>query len=289
MACPRCNGRLIWEERSWTTAGEDPGHWSCKACGGVIYPERIGLPNVPKQVEIGKEEDKEPVSYHLDSKKEEEIKKLLKTASVREIVAKTGVAKNTIARIRDESFTKEEREKLKRSATIRGRNKRELEKGERKTDLQNVDENIPRIIPPPELGGKGGREIMTEEKKGCTNPRCTQQNPQPIGEFNKNAARPSGRESRCRTCTAQAQRDRKAAIEKMYGTGTGRSRKNSGNGRRKKQLRDPGPGLALSPSGPTVPPETITIDAQLLRAVKKSAVLDFVKNDLPKMVEEAFA
>jgi hypothetical protein len=35
--------------------------------------------------------------------------------------------------------------------------------------------------------------------------------------------------------------------------------------------------------------EAVTLDAQLLKAVKKSAILDFVKNDLPRMIEEAFA
>jgi hypothetical protein len=32
----------------------------------------------------------------------------------------------------------------------------------------------------------------------------------------------------------------------------------------------------------------VTLDAQLLKVVKKSAILDFVKNDLPRMIEEAF-
>ena len=289
MACPKCNGRLAWQERSWTTAGEDPGHWRCIACGEVIYPEGIGLPNVPKQVEIGKEEDKEPVSYHLDSKKEEEIKKLLKTNSIREIVAKTGVAKNTIMRIRNENFTKEERAMMGKSNLIKGRNKREFEGEEPKKDLQNDGRNIPKIIPSADSGGKGGQEIMTEQTQTCTNPKCPKPNPQPIGEFNKNAARPSGHESRCRTCTAQAQRDRKAAIEKAA---SGRSGKAPGNGRRRGQprsLRSARSHLPESAANKPYISEAVTLDSQLLRAVKKSAILDFVKNDLPKMVEEAFA
>ena len=289
MACPKCNGRLVWQERSWTTAGEDPGHWSCIACGEVIYPERIGLPNVLKQVEIGKGEDKEPMSYHLDPKKEEEIKKLLKTDSIREIVAKTGVAKNTIMRIRNENFTKEERATLGRSSLVRGRNKRELEGEGTRKDLQNDGRNIPKIIPSTDSGGKGGQKNMIEETQVCMNPKCPKSNPQPIGEFNKNVARPSGHESRCRTCTAQAQRDRKAAIEKAA---SGRSGKAPRNGRRRGQPRSLRPVRSHLPESAADKPyisEAVTLDSQLLRAVKKSAILDFVKNDLPKMVEEAFA
>ncbi len=100
MPCPKCNGRLVWRDRSWTSVGEDPGHWSCIACGKVTYPNE-------------------------------------------------------------------------------------------------------------------GRDQKTmSEMKTCTNPKCPKPNPQPISEFNKNAARPSGLESHCRTCTAQAQRDRKARQEK---------------------------------------------------------------------------
>ena len=36
-------------------------------------------------------------------------------------------------------------------------------------------------------------------------------------------------------------------------------------------------------------PDAVTLDAQLLKAVKKSAVMDFVKNDLPKMIEERYS
>src|SRR4030065_13876 len=162
MPCLKCKGKLVWKERSWTAAGEDPGHWSCIMCGEVVYPERDGLPKSPQnipfaEIAIRGEGDKELMSYHLDSKKEEEIKKLLKTASVRDIVAKTGVASNTIKRIRNQNFTPEERAMLGRSSLIRGRNKRELEKEGPKTDLQNDGRNIPKII----HGGKGGQEIMT--------------------------------------------------------------------------------------------------------------------------------
>ena len=123
---------------------------------------------------------------------------------------------------------------------------------------------------------------MTEETKSCTNPKCPRQNPQLIGEFNKNAARPSGRESRCRTCTTQAQRDFVANRKKTL----------SGNGKKKRVIQDLGP--VRRPSSDPLPKksvisEAVTLDAQLLKAVKKSAILDFVKNDLPRMIEEAFA
>ena len=50
MACPKCQGKLTWEERSWTTAGEDPGHWRCIACGSVIYPGTTRMQKVSKSI-----------------------------------------------------------------------------------------------------------------------------------------------------------------------------------------------------------------------------------------------
>jgi len=134
-----------------------------------------------------------------------------------------------------------------------------------------------------ESKAEGGQEIMTkvEETQVCSNPQCPKQNPQLIGEFNKNAARPSGHKSRCRTCTAQAQRDRKVAIQR----GAGRKHRPS-------NIQKPRPNRLPSsdpPSVKSVISEAVTLDAQLLKAVKKSAILDFVKNDLPRMIEEAFA
>lgn len=49
------------------------------------------------------------MSNNLDPQKEEEIKALLKTDSIRKIVEKTGVAKNTITRIKNENLTEEEK------------------------------------------------------------------------------------------------------------------------------------------------------------------------------------
>jgi hypothetical protein len=242
----------------------------------------------------------EDMSNQLDHEREEKVKALLKTHSVREITKETGLAKNTIARIRNENLTEAERATLKRSANIKGRNKRELKKKESRPDLQNDGRNIPKIIPSTNSDGRGGRKIMIEETKACQNPKCPKPNPQLIGEFNKNAARPTGRESRCRTCTAQAQRDRKIATERASSGGRRHSlRLGRAYGSERKQRR-PKPSTIQKPRSnrlpsPDPPPtksvisEAVTLDAQLLKAVKKSAILDFVKNDLPRMIEEAFA
>lgn len=267
----------------------------CQYCGGAVvlekaygpYPERLVCISCSREVkqDSPKNDGEEAMSYHLKPEKEEEVKALLETHSIREIIAKTGVAYNTIVRIRDETFTEQEKAELRKRATVRGASRRELRKRDPAADLQKEGQNIPKIIPPAlfsnDSNKKGGQEIMTEGTKVCTNPKCPKTNPQPIGEFNKNAARPDGHESRCRTCTAQAQRDRKIAIQK------------AGDGRKKKKVgRNPRPVRSPSPDPPLkegVISEAVTLDAQLLRAVKKSAILDFVKNDLPRMVDEAFA
>ena len=234
----------------------------CFSCGRE--PEKRG--------EVPDNEGEDTMAYHLKPEKEEEVRALLKDYSIREIVTKTGVASETIRRIRNKNFTEGEKAELKKRATVKGRNKRELEK--REPNLQNDGQNIPKNIPSNNSDGRGGQEIMAEETKVCT--KCGGP-PKPITEFNKNAARPDGHESRCRVCTAQHQRDYVAMKKK----GT------DGNGRKKRQPRDPWPGRSLS--APTIPSEAVTLDAQLLRAVKKSAILDFIKNELPRMVEEAFA
>jgi hypothetical protein len=105
----------------------------CEFCGGlIIHDEGYGL-NEPRDhcFSCGREPKSEVImANNLDPQKEEEVKALLKTHSVREIVKETGVAKNTIYRIRNENFTDQERAELKKSANIKGRNKREVEKGE---------------------------------------------------------------------------------------------------------------------------------------------------------------
>ena len=60
-----------------------------------------------------------------------------------------------------------------------------------------------------------------------------------------------------------------------------------GNGRKKRKVQKPESVRSLSPN--PIISDAVTLDAQLLRAVKKSAILDFIKNELPRMVEEAFA
>ena len=220
------------------------------------------------------------MSNWLKPEKEEKVRALLKDYSIREIVGKTGVAKNTITQIRNKNFTEEERAELKKRANVKGRNKRELKKRELGADLQNNGRNIPKNIPSTNSDGRGGQKIMVEGTKVCMNPKCGRTNPQPITEFNKNAARPDGHESRCRVCRAQTQRDRVARLAEKEKGGPG-------NGRRKRQPRDPGPVRSLSPN--PIISDAVTLDAQLLRAVKKSAILDFIKNELPRMVEETFA
>jgi hypothetical protein len=216
---------------------------------------------------------------HLDPKKEEEVKLLLKTASVRQITAKTGVAKNTITRIRNENFTEPERAELKKTANVRGRSGGELKKSEPTGDLQSNS------IPTTELDGKGGQETMSEQTQVCTNPKCPKPNPQPIGEFNKNAARPSGHESRCGTCTAQAQRDRRAAIEKASAASASRSRKAPGNGRRKGQLRDPE--RVRLPSSDL--DQQLAIDLKTIKKRVAAEVLQIYHEGGQRAVEEAFA
>ena len=265
MRCKRCGGAIIHDLGDSLNGPRD----YCHACG-----------REPKQVETKERDDKELMSYHLDSKKEEEVKVLLRTDSIREIVTKTGVASETIRRIRNKNFTEGEKAELKKRANVKGRNKRELKKRELGADLQNNGRNIPKNIPSTNSDGRGGQKIMVEGTKVCMNPKCGRTNPQPITEFNKNAARPDGHESRCRVCRAQTQRDRVARLAEKEKGGPG-------NGRRKRQPRDPGPVRSLSPN--PIISDAVTLDAQLLRAVKKSAILDFIKNELPRMVEETFA
>jgi hypothetical protein len=146
------------------------------------------------------------------------------------------------------------------------------------------------VLSEPEAGLEGGQEIMEET----------------------------------RTCTAQAQRDRKVVIEKasilkkchQCGNNFKPKRKNSrfcskpcndkfykshprgtkkdGPGRKKRgspaSISTPrDPGFDRSPTSIPIISDAVTLDAQLLRAVKKSAILDFIKNELPQMVEKAFA
>lgn len=185
VACPKCAGKLDWEERSWTIAGEDPGHWRCVNCGEVIYQNSTGL--------------------------------------------------------------------------------------------QKQEQNISKHIPSDDCDGKGEQEIM-EETRMCTKCGATKS----IADFNKNAARLSGHDTRCRICTAQAQRDRKARLaEKEKGRPINR--------RKKRQSRNPGP--VRSPVSSVIISNALTLDAQLaidLKAMKKRIAQEIMQI-CNKAIEEAFA
>lgn len=252
MRCPRCNGAIIHDQGDSLNGPRD----YCFSCGRE--PEKGG--------EVPDNKGEDTMAYHLNPEKEEKVGALLKDHSIREIVTKTGVAFNTIARIRNENLTEGERAELKKRATVKGRNKRELEKRESRADLQNGGQNIP----PTNSDEKGGQEIMAEETKVCT--KCGV--PKLITEFNKNAARPSGRESQCKTCTTQRQRDYKAAREKTSG----------GNGRRKKQLRDPGP--VRTPRADL--DQQLAIDLKTIKKRVAAEVLQIYHEGGQRAVEEAF-
>ena len=92
---------------------------------------------------------------------------------------------------------------------------------------------------------------------------------------------------KCENCNTEFQPRR---IDQRYcskpcrdaGYNEARANGGSGSGRTKRQSRKRG---SILPKDPIIS-DAITLDAKLLRAVKKSAVLDFLKNDLPKIVEE---
>ena len=114
MKCKRCGGTIIHDLGDSLNGPRD----YCFSCGRE--PEKRG--------EVPDNEGEDTMAYHLKPEKEEEVRALLKDYSIREIVAKTGVAFNTIARIRNENLTEEERAGLKKRANVKGRNKRELKK-----------------------------------------------------------------------------------------------------------------------------------------------------------------
>jgi hypothetical protein len=198
MKCKRCGGTIIHDLGDSLNGPRD----YCFSCGRE--PEKRG--------EVPDNEGEDTMAYHLKPEKEEEVRALLKDYSIREIVAKTGVAFNTIARIRNENLTEEERAGLKKRANVKGRNKREFVKRP-----QNIPQNI---------SFREKEKKMNEKEKICT--KCGPP-PKSITEFNKNAGRPDGYESRCRVCTAQHQRDYVAMKKK----GT------DGNGRKKRKVQKP--------------------------------------------------
>ncbi len=115
---------------------------------------------------------------------------------------------------------------------------------------------------------------MEEKEKICT--KCGPP-PKPITEFNKNASRPDGHESRCRICTTQHQRDWVAMKKKSI---DGNSRK-----KRKAQKRGPTRVPSMNPANPTISciNDAILLDQQILKAIKKS-----VANQIIQIIKETF-
>ncbi len=101
--------------------------------------------------------------------------------------------------------------------------------------------------------------------KKCT--RCGQT--KDLSEFNKNKSTPDELEYHCRTCKKEEGRIMRE--KRRMGA--------AGNGSRLKKKR-----IARSPS----PSQAIEPDVQFL-TLKKSLILDFVKTDLPRIIEERFA
>ncbi len=172
--CPRCGGSLILDKGA--TPSEDRlrcigGDWSISRADAIELKNKKGG----------------PMANRLSAEKEEEVKALLKTHSVREIEKETGVAGNTITRIRNENLTEEEREEIRRSANVRGRNKRELQK--RIKDISS--------------GEKEG--VMNEKGKPCT--KCKKEFPVTNEFFSKNRRNPDGFERWCKDCKKKQQQD----------------------------------------------------------------------------------
>jgi transposase len=128
------------------------------------------------QVEISEDEN---MANNLSYEKEEEVKSLLKTDSIREIIKKTGVSKNSVTRIRNENFTEKERVEMKKRANVKGRNKRELKK---------------------EGGDKEMEEILTKDCRKC--------GPKPIAEFTKSKGASDGFDPLCRKCKSDYRLER---------------------------------------------------------------------------------
>ena len=159
MRCQHCNGLIIHVEGYGLNEPRD----YCFLCGRELKLE----------VEV--------MNNHLNPEKEEMVKALLKDRSVRDIIKETGVAKNTIIRIRNENFTEEEKAELKNRANVKGRNKRELKKRE------FIEKN-----PMAEI-----------EKKTCI--RCGDKFLPTNKFFSKNKATPDGLERWCKPCKKAAQ------------------------------------------------------------------------------------
>lgn len=148
----------------------------CFSCGRE--PEKGG--------EVPDNKGEDTMAYHLNPEKEEKVRALLKDHSIREIVTKTGVASETIRRIRNKNFTEGEKAELKKRATVKGRNKRELKKN--KTEQNDM------------------RFLVNQKTKICS--KCKTE--KPLSEFTVNSAMPDGLHNHCRGCKTGDQRARNA-------------------------------------------------------------------------------
>lgn len=249
MKCQYCGGAVVLEK----AYGPYPARLVCLSCGREVKPD------FPKK-------DGEDMSYHLKPEKEEEVKALLRDNSIRDIIAKTGVAYNTVKRIRNENLTAEERAEFKRQAMVRGALERGSKKIGQTAGLQKEGRNIPKIIPSSEKTKEINKAATT---KICPNPTCKMGTKlQPLENFTKNRTTPDGLERWCRACKNEAAQTR-------YDQKTGKT----------------------APKKPTKPIQkgagatiidTLTIDARVLQQFKKNAVIGWLKGQLAILEKEDF-
>lgn len=158
----QCNGTIILEKGY----GPNPDRLVCLSCG-----------REPKRESPGNNDKETIMSNNLKPEKEEEVKTLLKTHSIREIVRKTGVSKNTIARIKNENFTDEEKKEMKTQSMVRAKNKGESEK------------------------------VFVPKMKLCL--KCKKE--KSVDDFTINSATKDGLHNHCRECKNAADRERRGS------------------------------------------------------------------------------
>lgn len=191
MKCPKGHEAVI-KVKGATSLESD--YLQCVMCGWTWKPGDDSI----SVKQIGNDSGG-PMVNQLKPEKEEEVKILLKTHSIREIIKKTGVVSNTIARIRNENFTDQERAELKKSANIKGRLKRELEKDDSTSAKQIKKE-----------------EVMEEKiTKICI--KCKKELPATNEYFSKNKAAKDGFEYQCKDCRRKRQADYRAKKAKSEG------------------------------------------------------------------------
>lgn len=187
----------------------------CEFCGGNIVEDQWNPFGGEKCMMCGrKPKTEETMSNRLNPEKEEMVKALLKDHSIRDIIKETGVAKNTIIRIRNENFTEEEKAKLKKWANVKGRNKRELER----EDLEATEQR---------------RETkVNEDQKTKICSKCKE--PMLLTEelFSHNHSTSDGWERFCKACASKMRKDRK---EKTAGKNSGNRKHGNNGGRARKR------------------------------------------------------